>query len=44
MIKEAALTATNDVETLRKKIPGGSVVEKCINLEALKVRQAKLRS
>lgn len=41
--KTAALDVTNNVELLRKKIPGGSVVDKCINLDALKLRQAKLR-
>ena len=41
--KTAAIATANAVERVRKLIPASSILENCINLEALKLRQGKLR-
>lgn len=43
MVKMAALAAAKNVEETRKRIGVGSVVTQGINLDALKLRHAKLR-
>lgn len=41
--KYAALKALDSVEEVRKQLKIGSIVEKGLNLDALKIKQAKLR-
>ena len=43
MVKEAAIETAGNVEWIRKQIGVSSLVDNRINLDALKLRHAKLR-